>query len=249
MPQISATATGHSSGSGSLAITGTLDGQRTTLDVPQLELDSARRALAIIKKRLPPEVMESLLAEDLERSDLQWRQWAAESDGTWHGRDVRITVSGLPAEVFVDWWAGVLNDLHGVMYPSYPEHYRFGWVPDPSGDGEAFVVVEEVGHEPFRMYCTFGPEWAPVPPTPGFDALSVGVGRLQDGTEVVRLMNEIRPTSDGFELKLGFYVGSHVPPTVTTAHVEQQMVEWTRWVEMARTHANRSAGQPSRPEN
>jgi len=92
------------------------------------------------------------------------------------------------------------------------------------------------------MYCSFGPEWAPVATAPGFDLLSSGVGRLLDGTEVVRLMNEIKPTSDGFELKLGFFVRSQVPPGMTEAHVEQQMVEWVRWIEMARAHVSDSAG-------
>ena len=228
------------------AVEGTVDGAPSSHDVRQLELDSARRALAVIKRRLSPDVMESLLADDLERADAQWRRWAAESDGTWHGRDVRISVSGLSCQVFVDWWATALDDLHGVMYPSYPEHYRFGWVPNPSGEGDVFVVVEEVGHEPFRMYCSFGPQWAPVATSPGFELLSSGVGRLLDGTDVVRLMNEIKPTSDGFELKLGFFVQSHVPQTMTGAHVEQQMVEWGRWVEMARAHASAGDARTSK---
>jgi hypothetical protein len=212
-----------------------VDGRVRQDDVVQLELTSARRALSLIKERLPAHVMEELLADDLAEADARWRQWSEASDGSWHGRDVRIAADGVSADEFVAWWARALGDIHGVMYPGYPEHYRFGWVPNPNGAGESFIVIEEVSHEPFRMYCEFGPEWAPHDVTAGFDALSVGVGRLKDGTEVVRLMNEIRPTADGLELKLGFYVGRAVPPSVTDAHVEQQIVEWTRWIGMARS--------------
>jgi len=204
-------------------------------DIVQLELFSARRALSLLRMRMAPDLMEDLLAADLERSDVEWRRWAAESDGEWKAADVEFVISGLSSRSFQDWWSRALDDLHGVMYPGYPEHYRFGWVPDPRGtDDTCLVVIEEVGHQPFRMYCSYGPEWAPAKPYPGFDALTIGVGRLLDGTEAVRFMNEIRETANGFVLKLGFYVGIAVPESVTEAHVEQQLVEWTRWIEMAR---------------
>jgi hypothetical protein len=213
------------------------NGKPSTFDVDQLELKSARRALKLLRERITPEQMDALLAGDLEATDRQWREWAAASDGSWKAAEAEFHVAGVSAKQFTDWWSTALSDLHGVVYPAFPEHYRFGWVEDPRRvDEPCYVVVEELGHVPFRMYCSFDPSWAPVETTPGYDAMMVGVGRLSDGTEVVRFMNQLKDTSEGFTMKVAVYVVSAVPEHVVQSHVEQEIVEWTRWLEMVTTY-------------
>jgi len=209
-------------------------GQLTSVDVEQLELESSRRALRLLRERLTAEQMESLLADDLVATDNQWREWAQASDGSWRAAEVEFLVSGLSTQDFRSWWSTALNDLHGVVYPAFPEHYRFGWVQNPSGGEEpCYVVIEELGHVPFRMYCSFGPAWAPVDVAQGYELDMVGVGRLQDGTQVVRFMNQIKDTADGLAMKVGVYLVSATPDYVVQSHVEQELVEWTRWLQMA----------------
>jgi len=211
-----------------------VDGQPSAFDIDRLELQSARRALRLLKERITPDQMDELLAIDLESTDEKWREWAAASDGAWNVAEVEFRVAGLSKNQFSDWWSTALGDLHAVVYPAFPEHYRFGWVKDPRGvDDPCYIVVEELGHVPFRMYCSFDPSWAPVEPTPGYEPMMVGVGRLADGTEVVRFMNQLMDTSEGFVMKVAVYVVSAVPEDVVQSHVEQELVEWTRWLEMA----------------
>jgi hypothetical protein len=215
-------------------IRGFVDGQPTSSDVDQLELESSRRALRLLRERITPEQMDELLAGDIEATDAAWRQWAADSDGSWKPSMVEFEVAGLSKQQFTEWWSTALDDLQGIVYPGFPEHYRFGWVQDPRGGNEkCYRVVEELGHVPFRMYCSFGPEWAPVAPTPGYETMMVGVGRLADGTEVARFFNQIKDTADGFAMKAAVYVVSAAPGVVVESHVEQLLVEWTRWIEMA----------------
>jgi hypothetical protein len=225
---------------GGSAIVCLVDGSPTDLNVDALELASARRALKLLRARLTPAQMDELLDGDLRETDEQWRAWAADSDGSWKAAEVEFQVAGLEKEAFTAWWATALDDLHGVVYPAFPEHYRFGWVPDPRGvDDPCYVVVEELGHVPFRMYCSFDPSFAPHHVTPGYDGMMIGVGRLADGTEVVRFMNQIKSTPEGFAMKVGVYVVSAVPEDVVASHVEQEIVEWTRWLEMALATADR----------
>ncbi|MFM0222968.1 hypothetical protein [Paraburkholderia dipogonis] len=210
-----------------------IDGEPSALDVDQLELRSARRALRLLKERITPEQMDELLADDLKSTDEQWRKWATASDGSWKVAEVEFRIAGVSKQQFSDWWSAALTDLHTVVYPAFPEHYRFGWVKDPRGVNEpCYIVVEELGHVPFRMYCSFDPSYAPVEPAAGYDAMMVGVGRLADGTEVVKFMNQLMDTDEGFVMKVAVYVVSAVPDSVVRSHVEQQLVEWTRWLEM-----------------
>jgi hypothetical protein len=216
-----------------------IDGELAHVDVDALELESARRALRLLRERIPPEQMDALLARDLDESDERWRCWASRSDGSWKAAEVEFQVHGLSKEEFQDWWGTAREDLHGVMYPGFPEHYRFGWVPDPRGvDEPCLMIVEELGYVPFRMYCSFDPDWAPVAVTPGYEPISEGVGRLRDGTEVVRFMNQLKNIDDGFSMKVGVYMVSAVPQSVVDSHVDQELVEWTRWIQMAHASAH-----------
>lgn len=143
-------------------------------------------------------------------------------------------VGGISATQFQAWWETALDDVHGVVFPAFPEHYRLGWVADPQGGpDDVFLIIEELGHVPFRMYCTFPPSWAPVEVSPGFEIMQPGVGRLHDGTEVVRLMNQIKDTDTGFAMRAAVFMVSGVPEDVVTSHIDQEVVEWTRWLEMA----------------
>jgi hypothetical protein len=215
-------------------IRGLVDGEPTSVDIDRLELESSRRALKLLRERIPQEQMEELLADDLQATDKLWREWAAASDGSWKPSVAEFEVAGLSKDQFTEWWSTALDDLYGVIFPGFPEHYRFGWVQDPrGGDEKCYRVVEELGHVPFRMYCSFGSEWAPVETTPGYEQMMVGVGRLQDGTEVVRFFNQIKETSEGFALKAGVYVVSAAPDIVVESHIDQLFVEWTRWIEIA----------------
>ncbi|RYE41591.1 MAG: NAD(P)-dependent oxidoreductase [Hyphomicrobiales bacterium] len=224
------------------AVRSSLRGHPHEADLDQLELVSARRALRLLHERIPPDDMARYLAPDLERSDAQWRAWAEASGGTWRPCLAEFEVEGITRQEFTDWWSTATDDIHGVMYPAFPEHYLFGWETTPEGE-RRLQVVEELGHVPFRMYCSYGPEWAPAEPEPGYDAISTGVGRLADGTEVTRFMTQVRQDGSCLRIKTGLYLISGAPEHVITAHEDQLLVEWTRWIEMSLQHI-RNQAQP-----
>lgn len=176
--------------------------------------------------------MAELLAPDVEQADAQWEQWASESDGSWRPCVAEFEVRGLTEGQFTTWWSTATSDIHRVMYPAYPEHYLFRWETRPNGEA-ALQVVEELGLVPFRMYCSYGPQWAPVEPDPGFERISSGVGRLASGTEVTRFMTQVRQDGECLRIKSGIYLISAAPEHILRAHEDQMLVEWTRWVEMA----------------
>jgi hypothetical protein len=211
-----------------------IGGAPAPFDVDELELESARRALRVLRERITPEQMEALLSADLDRADDAWRLWAASSDGPWQLAEVEFVVTGVSKAQFLDWWSAALDDIQGVIYPGFPEHYRFGWVKDPRGGADpCYLVIEELGYVPFRMYSAFDPSWAPVQTLPGYDSMLVGVGFLRDGTQIARFMNQIADTPEGFTMRVGVYFVSGVPKEVVQSHVKQELVEWTRWIEMA----------------
>jgi len=219
------------------SISSYIDGKPATREIDALELQSARRALRLLKNRLTPEQMDELLAQDLEESDTRWRAWAAASDGTWRAAEVDFEVFGLTAQQFTEWWSTALDDLTDVVFPAFPEHYRFGWVEDPQAIADrCYLVVEELGHEPFRMFATFDHSASPVAKLPDYEPLSVGVGRLADGTEVLRFMTQIKALPHGFALRTGLYFVSAAPAHVIQSHIDQLLVEWTHWFRMAIAH-------------
>ena len=226
------------------AIRTSLQGRPVDVDLDRLELESARRALHLLHERIPPDYMSALLAHDLELADARWSSWAKESDGRWRPCIVDFQVQDLNRAEFTTWWSRATDDIYGVMYPAYPEHFLFNWATTTYG--RALQVIEELGHAPFRMYCSYGPQWAPSGSAPGYDIISTGVGRLADGTEVTRFMTQVREDDNCLHIKAGFYAISAVPDEVMAAHQDQMLVEWTRWIEMAIRHV---AGNRNREEN
>ena len=218
-------------------IVGYVGGQAAARDIDGLELQSARRALRLLKARLTADEMDRLLRRDLDESDARWRHWAANSDGSWRASEVDFKITGLTKAQFTEWWSTALDDLPDVVFPAFPEHYRFGWVDDPRRVADrCYLVVEELGHVPFRMYATFDSGSAPIDPLPGYEVLSAGVGRLADGTEVARFMTQVKELSSGFALRTGLYFVSAATDDVVQSHIDQLLVEWTRWFEMAILH-------------
>jgi hypothetical protein len=220
--------------SGSSVVTAFVHGKPTLYTTKTIEIESSRRALALLRRVISPDQMEALLEEELRVADDKWREWAQSSTGHWKAAEVEFTAAGMSSAEFLKWWSTALEDVQGVMFPGFPEHYVFRWTKDPQGSGEpTYLIVEELGYAPFRMYCTFDNSLAPVAPADGFTATGIGAGRLKDGTEVVRFMNQVKDIPDGMQMKSAVFMGSAVPDYVVESHIEQQILEWSTWLDMA----------------
>ena len=205
-------------------------------DHSKLELKQARRALAVVKNVIGPEQMLDLLSDRLDEGNAFWRKVLQSSDGELVPAIAEFRVKGLSAMEFSQWFKNALS-ISDKLIAANPEHYRIYWAVSPSENPDGFgtmSVTEALGGVLTKFNIHFGgPELAYLPLDPDFPQKVLGSLRLEDGSEIGRLMHQFRDCEGGMIAKFCILLPKGVPERVVTEHSEHLIVEWANWFESA----------------
>ena len=198
-------------------------------EINQLEVVRARLALELICQRLGNDRMRELLVPETRAAAERMRAWLQASGGAWTPAITEITVPGIGAQAFVEWWTGRPKSGDEVaMRIAHPEHYVVHPQPDHSVE-----VIETVGQDdgPWRIFLNFldDPSQVPLPPSPGYP-IRIGALIVDDaGMTVAHVMHEFRDTDDGFRARLTLNFPSAVPDHVVRGHQQHFSIEFRNW--------------------
>jgi len=201
-----------------------------------LELEAARRALALLKNRLGSRAMSALLQYDVEETDRLWEAWAAESNGEWRTMSFTMEVHGLPLAYWLQWIRANF-DQESMHFAVHPEHYAWtrADLVDPDAGPDHFMVIEPMGDHMLRGYARLldweGQEAYADPDFPVRLALA---GYTRNGVMVARSLSQYRETDDGFVFKMVAMKPVKVPATMIPSNQEHGYLEFNRYMECAR---------------
>lgn len=208
-------------------------------DAGRLEHEAALRSSRLLRNRLTPEVIEELLAPDIEATDRQMEAYVREAEGQWRARGFEIEVNGLTVETYLRWRQSALF-VPAVNIHAHPEHYVHGLVSDEAKNSPApYMVIEQAGPLTMRLYTKFRP-WKDDEPEPWEGALNstypdfpirrVGVLKLKSGTVVGRTLQQYRSTDHGFTFRFLSSNPASVPDAIEHAHMDHAYLEFTRYL-------------------
>jgi uncharacterized protein len=203
------------------------------------ELFCARRALALLKKRLGMAKTIELLQPDIEETSANFKKWVAASNGKWKVSRTVIRVVGLKAEEFLAYHHTLAHNPPPAL-AAEPEHFAFGAVDD------RVQVVENLGAHVADIRFLFSQD-TDIPPEdldPKFPQLrQVGSGMIGQEKVAVKAAHQFRNTDDGFEAILQIYFPEATPEEVIEGHRQHLAIEHSNW--FFQTAA--SLGRPYKP--
>lgn len=217
--------------------------------IDQLELQSARRALKVLRDALGLEKMYELLRPMIDESNAQ----AAEAV-TSHPERMRpihddFEITGLDLDTYLDWFYNKLGEPAFLYYMS-PEHFINHNLTQPVGPYNAGdrLVIEPWG--PYWLavnirlslddndFDTYGED------DPSFPRRWGGVGSAPGGPDIITIYYQYQPTETGFRMKSrGAHPGNLVldNPAVKQGREDHYVLEFSRAYQAARKEFEQEA--------
>lgn len=206
-------------------------------DVPEAvlltqELSRARVALALLKAKLGPKGIASLLEDEYRQMQNVMRTELESSAGRWSCASAEIYAVGCRAEDFFGWFHSRLVASDPQLLTSHPEHYLI-----VAAEGGGTDVIETTGHWqlPSRFIVKLGvpaeeafPERADI--DPDLPLRMAGYGILADGTVVAKVLHQFANTAKGFRGRLGIYFPANAAPERIIGHRWHLAIEFRNWI-------------------
>ncbi|ROP66037.1 hypothetical protein [Curtobacterium sp. ZW137] len=214
------------------AATVRLAGEDTDATIDGFELFSARRALALLKRKAGRARLLELLADEIAAGDAFLRGHLERSGGEDTTGTTTLRARGITAAEFGA-WLGAAFAREDVMLAGHPEHYAIHAEP-----GQDVNIVETLD----EYVCSFFMH-------PWDDSLVVEqelpvaeppAGRrshmlLADGTVIGSIANTFVDEPDGFTARLSVTLPASCAPRVVEQHLEHFAVEFRTWILRAAT--------------
>ncbi len=201
-----------------------LAGDDSDRRIDAYELFSARRALALVKKKLGRERLLELLAEEISAGDEFLRSHVKRSAGQEATGTTTLRAHGITAAQFTG-WLGRAFAREDVMLAGHPEHYSIHAAP-----GVNVNIVETLG----EYVCSFfmRPWNDAVVPAAGSEKPA---GRrshmlLKDGTVVGSIATAFDEEKGGLTARLSVTLPATCAPDVVEQHLEHFAVEFRTWI-------------------
>jgi len=212
------------------------------------ELKASRRALMNLKTLLRGQPMRDLLSEQIAAADRYYASLVANSGGKLRECRVDISVEGLSATAFLQWFVGAMTmDPEAAaiarVFPAHPEHYT---TPAPPQLG----IVEMIGGHVGRIHMAFV-DPSTLPPSVSKLAdetypLKMGFTcSLEDGTAFAYLLNELRDNAGGCDVILRVMFPAAAPDTLVDGHSEHFCIEFGHWLRAAAADVAQAADRNS----
>jgi hypothetical protein len=216
--------------------------------VDSWELKASRRALMNLKTLLRGQPMRDLLSEQIAAADRYYASLLASSGGKLRECRVDISVEGLSAAAFLQWFAGAIvmdPEVAAVIrvFPAHPEHYT---TPAPPQLG----IVEMIGDHIARVHMALvDPATLPPSVTELADEtypLKMGFTcTLEDGTAFAYLLNEFRDNAGGCDIILRVMFPAAAPDALVDGHSEHFCIEFGHWLRAASADVAEAADRQS----
>ncbi|WP_375423048.1 hypothetical protein [uncultured Friedmanniella sp.] len=193
------------------------------------EVVAARRALALLKRRLGRERLLELLRDEVAAGTTFLRTNVERSAGQQITGATRLRARGIGANAFAGWLSTAFG-REDVLLAAHPEHYSI------HAGGGRVNIVETLGDHVCSFFMREWDESATPEPTPASEDDGYGPPArrshlvLEDGTVVGSIANWFRDEEDGFTLRLSVTLPSTCGPEVVEHHLQHFAVEYRNWI-------------------
>ena len=205
-------------------------GESDDKNISQYELESARRALRLIKGNLGYDRLHALVSEQIAQGNALFRDHVKRSAGKQETGTITLKAAGLSAADFTG-WMGHAFTREDVLIDAQPEHYLMK-VSDPKGPH----IVEALGDHVVGFYMS-GWEKSEVPAGSGdnIDKHHSFLALDDDGTVFGSVSTVFRDTADGMIAELSVTLPATSAPDAVNKHLQHFSVEFRNWMLVAAT--------------
>ena len=208
-------------------------GEADDTTINRYELDSARRALRLLKGNLGPERLHALVKEQIVAGNALFRDHVARSNGEQATGTITLEASGLAAADFSAWMSRAFT-RPDVLLAAHPEHYLI----DPKGPH----IVETLGDHVVGFYIG------------AWDQSNVRVDGVvnsnkrysqllldDDRTVFGSISTLFSDTADGMRAELSVTLPATSAPYAIDQHLEHFSVEFRNWMLLAAAEISTSS--------
>lgn len=204
-----------------------LAGEDTDSTIDGFELFSARRALALLKRKLGRVQLLELLEDEIAAGDAFLRAHLGRSGGEQATGTTTLRARGVSAAQFGA-WLGAAFAREDVMLAGHPEHYGIHAEP-----GRNVNIVETLDEYVCSFFMRPWDDSAVVEQE--LPAAEAPAGRrshmlLADGTVIGSIANSFDEEQDGFTARLSVTLPATCAPAVIEQHLEHFAVEFRSWI-------------------
>ncbi|MDO0932262.1 hypothetical protein QQY66_11395 [Streptomyces sp. DG2A-72] len=201
-------------------------------DILKMEVRRARQMMALLARKLGPEKMADLFAEEIRENEEREQVWRDRSGDGFRESVAFAHVSEGSSAEFIEWFlAGYTGGNAPGMQRAHPEH--LGAMPLPDG---RIGILETPGHSetPALGHLTPLQDWSgiPIPLDPEMPHRIMGRGESTDGEATLYLLHQFRDTSPGFDARLAIYWRDGTPESMVRGHIDHLIVEFHNWFGM-----------------
>ncbi len=201
-----------------------LDGEDTDGSIDGYELTSARRALALLKRRLGRAQLLELLKDEIAAGDSFLRHHLERSRGQEVTGVTVLRVQGISAQRFGG-WLGKAFAREDVMLAGHPEHYSIHAEPETDVN-----IVETLGDQVCSFFMQEWDDSVVVERQPAAAPTRRSRMLLGDGTVIGSIANTFEEMDGGFIARLAVTLPATCSPEVVEQHLEHFAVEFRTWI-------------------
>jgi hypothetical protein len=212
----------------------------TADDVATLEHAAALRAGTLLRQKLSPKEMMTLLQDEIDEADARYTAYVEEAGDRWQQIDgFELEVKGFTFEGWFKFLEENLDD-EAMHFSVHPEH--FIWTTAEKLDEDParghHVIVEPMGEMMLRFYVKDG-DWEGMEDyfDDDFDHHRGTELALRNGTVVGKSVSQGKDTEDGFLFRFLALKPASVPSDVLGS-MDHGFLEYVRYIERAHERSN-----------
>jgi hypothetical protein len=204
------------------------------------ELRDLRETLAVLKARLGPDGIRTMMQSKCRRSELAIKAVLALSAGRKKVCTIDLLADGTDAKGYLAWFMHTHeSDDEAQMLAANPDH----WLIRRTEDGRQ-EVIENVGSSPLpsHVFINFDDEHRPaLKQDPAFPIQLVATARLPNGRIAGGVRHQFRDEGEGLRARLCIEFPLAFPGPIMRAHQWHLACEFSNWIEAAARDAGRAS--------
>ena len=205
-----------------------ISGEADDRNIDRYELDSARRALRLLKGNLGPERLHALVSEQVAQGNAFFREHAKRSGGEKATGKITIEADGLAPADFAAWMSRAFA-RQDVLIGAHPEHYLAA-----SGDPRGPHIVETLDDYVVGFYISAWDESEVASPDGENAHGRLAVLKLDDdGTVFGSVSTAFHEAPHGMSAELSVTLPITSAPSAIEQHLQHFAVEFRSWMLLA----------------